>query len=180
MVIWKTIPEFDGYEASSEGQIRSLDRVLVIMKNGVNRKYHGRVLRPGVHSDEHPYPVYSLIGPDGKRRMYPAHRLVALAFIGPNSLGKQVCHKDGNPENNKYTNLYYGTPLENQADRVMHGTHSRGTQHSQAILSNEDVITIRDRLKRGEKQKDVGKDYGISQSHVSLIKSGKLWGHIGA
>ncbi|AKL88362.1 HNH endonuclease [Gordonia phage GMA6] len=51
------------------------------------------------------------------------HRLVAEAFLGaPPSDKPLVLHRDGNPLNNKVTNLKYGTSSENRLDSVSHET----------------------------------------------------------
>lgn len=41
------------------------------------------------------------------------HRLVAAKFIGPCPEGMEINHKDGNKENNHWTNLEYVTHAEN-------------------------------------------------------------------
>lgn len=49
------------------------------------------------------------------------HSLVALAWI-PNPENKPyVCHKDNNPLNNHYKNLYWGTPKENAQQCIRDG-----------------------------------------------------------
>jgi hypothetical protein len=49
------------------------------------------------------------------------HRLVLEAFIGPRPQGMVCRHLDGNKLNNRLSNLLWGTPAENAADRVLHG-----------------------------------------------------------
>lgn len=49
------------------------------------------------------------------------HRLVAMAYI-PNPDNKPcVCHKDNNPKNNYYKNLYWGTYKENTNQCITDG-----------------------------------------------------------
>lgn len=59
-----------------------------------------------------------------KRYKKKVHRLVAEAFIGPCPGGQEVCHRDGDPENNSPDNLYYGSRSENVLDQVTHGVHN--------------------------------------------------------
>ena len=48
-------------------------------------------------------------------RSFLVHRLVAGTFIGqPESANMHVNHKDGNPRNNRLSNLEYATPSENR------------------------------------------------------------------
>ena len=56
-----------------------------------------------------------------KGKCWYLHRLVALAWI-PNPENKPyVCHKDNNPLNNHYKNLYWGTPKENAQQCIRDG-----------------------------------------------------------
>lgn len=167
---WRPVPGCDGYETSTLGRIRSLDRVL-LMANGGQRKHRGRVLRPGVHSAAHPYPQVNL----GKLGGHAVHRLVASAFLGPRPPGHYVCHRDGDPTNCAPSNLYYGTPAQNQADRARHGTATNGERHPQARIARRDAQIIRDLLARGEKQQKIADHFGITQSQVSHISTGKSW-----
>lgn len=51
-------------------------------------------------------------------------RLVALAWV-PNPDNKPfVCHRDNNPKNNFYKNLYWGTQSENIQQCVKDGRHN--------------------------------------------------------
>jgi hypothetical protein len=50
------------------------------------------------------------------------HMLVATAFHGPCPPGQECRHLDGNRTHNVATNLAWGTPSENNHDRVRHGT----------------------------------------------------------
>lgn len=177
MEIWKMIPGFDGYEASSEGRIRSVDRV-VTCANGVTKRLKGRVLSPCFHSEKHPYPYVQLGRNGGTNRMFAVHRLVAWAFLGPQPEGVQVRHKDGDAMNAKSNNLAYGSPKENQADRLQHGTAGFGAQHSQSRLTDDQVVDIRARLKAGALQEGLAEEFGVSQSHISGIKTGRAWKHL--
>jgi hypothetical protein len=51
-----------------------------------------------------------------------AHKLVLLAFVGPREVGLQTRHLDGDPSNNRLSNLAYGTAKENAQDTIRHGT----------------------------------------------------------
>lgn len=96
MEIWKDIEEFKGqYQISSWGRVRNKDGY--ILKPYVNQKGYIRIsLQRGRKSI--------------KRRV---HRLVAQAFI-PNPMNlPQVNHKDGNKQNNSYTNLEWITNSDN-------------------------------------------------------------------
>lgn len=115
---------------------------------------------------------------NGKRRHRYVAVLVAEAFIpNPNNY-PEVCHKDGNPNNNHVTNLKWGTHLENMEDAKRHGTFHYFTPE-------EDEMSLRV-LRRPVKAIDIhnGKEYefeslaeaarqlGVYQSNISHVLSG--------
>lgn len=110
--IWKPIPGYEGfYEVSSLGRIRGVDRVIV-RKSG--EKYHvkGAILAPTKRKNG----GYLTIGlrREGSQKTHKIHRLVMLAFVGEPPEGKyEVDHKDGDPENNRLSNLEYVSKKEN-------------------------------------------------------------------
>ena len=64
---------------------------------------------------------------DNHRVKVRIQRLVALAWI-PNPENKPfVCHKDNNPLNNHYKNLYWGTPKENAQQCIRDGRFSHNS-----------------------------------------------------
>ena len=91
---WRDIKGYEGrYQISSEGRVRSLDR---IGKNGYS--YKGKILKP--RPTKRGYIKANLSG-----KIYAVHRLVAQAFIpNPNNY-PVVNHKDENPSNNCIENL---------------------------------------------------------------------------
>lgn len=93
--LWKDIEGYEGlYQVSTWGRIRSL--------------YKGRIkiLKPDVN--EKGYLKVKLFA-EGKGKNFRVNRLVASAFI-PNLYDlPQVNHKDGNKQNNSYTNLEWTT-----------------------------------------------------------------------
>ena len=68
------------------------------------------------------YPATSLTR-DYKNCTRTVHSMVAETFIGPRPPGMLVRHLDGDKENSLLSNLAYGTPAENCADMLRHGTN---------------------------------------------------------
>lgn len=106
---WKPVTGYEGrYEVSTEGSVRSL-LSRKILRTSSNKRGHLRVkLYAGGH---------------GSGRTLLVHRLVMLAFAGPQPEGHEVCHRDGNPTRNMCSNLRWGTKRDNTLDSVTHGTH---------------------------------------------------------
>jgi hypothetical protein len=90
-----------------------------------------------------------------------------------------VCrHFDGNQANNHVSNLVWGTPRENQNDRIRHGTSNLGERHGLSRLKADDVLAIRARAANGESQVDIAKDFFTRQSNISKIVLRQAWKHI--
>ena len=117
--LWTSVVGANFYEVSTEGRVRSVDRV-VATSHGQQSRRRGKVLRGTVASNG--YPMVTIAYDDGTRRYRTVHTLVAEAFIGPRPTGAQVCHQDGDPLNARVTNLRYDTPAGNYSDAVAHGT----------------------------------------------------------
>jgi len=55
---------------------------------------------------------------------------------------------------------------------------NKGEDHPGCKLSESDVICILDKLSMGIPQKVIARGHGITQATVSLINTGKTWGHL--
>lgn len=115
---WRPVPGFGGiYEVSDLGRVRSY------------RPWRGKAVPheiPGSwHSGPGSYRFVRLRSVEGAVRKEYVHRLVAAAFLGPEPLGHEVRHLDGDPENSALSNLAYGTHAQNEMDKLRHGTHNQ-------------------------------------------------------
>lgn len=150
---WAPIPGFDGYEASSHGNIRSDSGPLKVHEN----KRTGRLA--------------VTIWNHGEPATEPVHRLVLLAHCGgPSEPGLEVCHRNGKKLDNRLANLRWGTRSENQQEKVEHG--ARG---GPAKLTPEQVEAVKAARRTGRTQQSVGDEFGVSRSLVSMIESGRVW-----
>lgn len=121
---WLPVPGWEGYyEASSLGEVRSVDRTIPYRRG--TRLLIGRTLRPSCNPKGYRIVV---LARDGKRVAYPVHRIIAEAFLGPLPAGLQTCHNDGDKSNNAATNLRYDTPSANELDKVRHGQHANANK----------------------------------------------------
>lgn len=68
--------------------------------------------------------------------------------------------------------LEWKTRKENHADKLAHGTHSRGERHGAAKLTAAQVLEIRASTRP---LRELAEKYGITQSAVSSIKLRKNW-----
>jgi len=124
---WRSVPGYEGlYEVSDQGRVRSVQRV-VQRSNGVTQTIRERVLRP---QRNRKHLNVTLHGQNGITQTPLVHRLVLEAFVGPCPPGQEACHWDDVGDNNKLSNLRWGTPAENQRDKVRNGlNHNANKTH---------------------------------------------------
>lgn len=133
----------------------------------------------------------------GRERQRFVHCIVLEAFIGPCPEGMECRHLDGNPANNRIGNLKWGTPAENHADSVRHGTaaclrpewlerartshawsfveHKSGEKHHRAKLSDEQVKIIMatvDPAKRDGTATRLANEWNVTPAAVRMIARG--------
>lgn len=178
--VWAAIPGWEGrYEVSTEGRVRSVDRVAMVRRHDkiVQQRYVGRMRRATPNRDG--YPRLELSNGDGTKTTVSVHTLVLLAFVGPRPVGMEALHRDGNPANNRPGNLRWGTHSQNVQDAIAHGTHVShpGSRNGRARLSESDIPTIRERLKR-EFPSAIARDYGVDRTTIQQIKRGQNWASV--
>jgi hypothetical protein len=101
------------------------------------------------------------------------HNLVAECFIGKRPKNKQlVRHLDNDKTNNDVTNLAYGTYLENEQDKIRHGTWDK--RIGGAKLTSIQVAEIRDKLKV-KSQKELAFEYKVSRPTITRIANDIIW-----
>ncbi len=175
--MWKPIPGFEGlYEASNAGQIRSLDRIVVYARRDgrkVERRYKGKVLIPGLNTRG--YEIVTLCDQNNKHHTRPVHRLVLETFDRLRAENEECRHLDGNIRNNSLFNLRWGTPAENMADKIAHGTWVRGSRVGNSRLAEEQVREIKIRLAQQEPHASIALDYGVKAVTISAISAGRNW-----
>lgn len=115
----------------------------------------------------------------GKRANLLVHRLAALQMFGEAMLDTcmEVRHLDGNPTNNRLSNLALGTPSQNSFDRPpeKRRLHSLRAARKLRKLSFEEASRLREDRRKGHTYKELCLKYGISKSTVSYIVNGKTY-----
>lgn len=164
--IWKEIPFVKNYEVSSYGNMRRH-----VNKNHPER----RQIKYFAHEVTHAGHLRFFI----KRQHYLVHRLVYLMFVGPLEEGKVICHIDGNPKNNHFSNLLQATQKENISHKRLHGTWQSCEKHPNAKLTNLQAIAIKRLLTESARNKDgrllkgqaklIAKDVGVATSLVHSL-----------
>jgi hypothetical protein len=100
-----------------------------------------------------------------------AHR-VALILLGCNMTGLEGCHHCDYPPCCRPSHLFSGTPRDNSQDMAR-----KNRWRNQSRITNEDLAAVRALLAAGElSQAAIGDVYGLKQSTISNIKTGKHFG----
>lgn len=117
-----------------------------------------------------------------KGRVLRAHRLAYELAHGPIGPGLCVLHRCDVPACVNPAHLSVGTHAENMADRNAKGRQARGARHDGmnrrgerhplSRLSDQQADEVRARCARGDGQRLIARDFGISQSAVSRIRTG--------
>lgn len=167
------IPGFSSkYQAGSDGRIYCFS----------DFKTHARKPYPFPLSPSNAttgYPFVQIIE-GGRRRSSNVHTLVCLAFKGvkPSPI-HETRHMDGNKENSLPSNLEWGTPAENEADKRRHGTVAEGSRHGIAKLNDEAVRILRIAIPQGLwNPVDAAKVFGVDPSVIRAAVKGKNWKHV--
>lgn len=161
---WAPVEGWEGcYEVSSLGNVRSLPREFR-SKDGKLRKIKGGVLKPRPSKSGH---LYVSLKRPGSYRESLIHRLVAQAFLYNPDEHPHVLHWDDNPANNSVSNLRWGSDWDNRKDALRNGSLSGG------ILTDSQVREIKSLCVEGVSQRKIASMYGVSQSMVSAINTGR-------
>lgn len=165
--VWAPVPDWPEYQVSDQGRVR--------------RVAAGQGARPGLvrkqYADESGRKSVVLCQNNTSVR-FLVHRLVAAAFLpDPSPERTEVAHNNGVNSDNRFSNLRWATPKENTADKVLHGTQTRGENHPVARLTEADVCAIRASAAK-QSQRSVAREFGVSPAQVNRIVHGKRWSHV--
>jgi hypothetical protein len=126
--IWKAIPDYQGYEISSFGNVRTRNKITVSAMG--KRCWKDRTLK--LKTDRDGYKRISLWS-SGTQKDWLIHRLVAKAFL-ESQPGKDIInHIDGNPSNNHVDNLEWTDYQGNLLHAYEHGLNK---EPNKVILFN--------------------------------------------
>lgn len=137
----------------------------------------GRELKQRLNSDGY-YCV--TVGVNGNRTVMRVHRIIALAFIeNPLNL-PEVDHIDNDRTNNHVSNLQWISSSDNK-NKIPYDRRSKprqGEKNGRAILTEKEVLEIRELYKTGIKISDIAKRYNRGHSTILNIVHRNTWKHI--
>lgn len=162
MELWRRIPGWPAYEASTEGRIRRGHRVLAC---SVGKKGYRTVS----------------LSREGEVTCRNVHSLVLAAFAGPRPDGMECCHNNGVRADCRLANLRYDTRSNNAKDKRLHGTaptgeYTRGERNGLARLTEDAVRFIRANPKLPLHA--LATRFGVHFTTVHLARIGRTWSHV--
>lgn len=108
------------------------------------------------------------------RKSQLAHRISYILYKGKIPLGKFVCHSCDNPTCVNPDHLWLGTAKDNAVDRMVKGRNADQRGYKSALAKWE-LKTVQAMREAKGSLNELTKQYGISKSQISKIRSGKCW-----
>lgn len=112
---------------------------------------------------------------EGERDQQP-HRLAWTVAHGPIPEGLWVLHRCDVPCCVRPDHLFLGTNDDNVADMVAKGRQARGVSKPGTKLTDAQIAAIRNAT--GVLQADLASQFGVAQSYISRLRSGKRRTHL--
>ena len=116
---------------------------------------------------------------NNKSKPFRVHRLLAMTFIQNIKCYEYINHIDGNKLNNNLDNLEWCTHLQNMQhafkNRLINNTNEN---NGMAKLNKEQVIKIKELLKKKMSQQKIANIFVVSRSAILKINLKKTWSNI--
>jgi hypothetical protein len=168
--IWKRIPNFNKYEASNLGRIKTF--------NWKGSKQE-RVMKPA--KDGSGYLRTVLIDNEGKNKTVKVHRIIASTFID-NDLNKpEVNHINAVKDDNRVVNLEWSTRQENLKHAKENNLQKvlKGSEIGNSKLKEHEVLSIRREYKpRVVTKRMLAEKYNVDWTTIKDIIQKRTWKHI--
>lgn len=149
-----------GYSADTQGRIRGL---------------RGNIMKSRKQNSGYQLLHICVLG---TRKAITVHQFVWVFFGGKDC--NELNHIDGNKNNNAPTNIEETTRSGNSkhAYKLKLRTPLHGTRSGRTILSDKDVLKMRELHSKGMLIKNVASKFGVAASTASYILNRRTWFHI--
>lgn len=147
------------YSVTRDGRVWSHPKRFARTRHG------GLWLKPGLNDTGY---LVVVLAKDGVHSTQRVHRLVALAWLPKPAHLNVINHINGISTDNRVENLEWCT----QAHNVAHA-HLTGLNKTRRVLSESRLADVRAAIAAGMQGKHIAAKFGINQSMVSSIKTGK-------
>ena len=177
MEIWKTIKDYEGYQISNFGNVKSLSKK-------IKCKGSFRVTKEKILKLKKTKQGYVSVQLKNKGTHFLIHRIVALHFINNIENKPQVNHINGIKNDNRVENLEWCTRSENQKHAYENklqipSLHRRAYGENQGLskLKEKDVVFILKNYKKGMGI-ELSKVFNVSQTTILNIVNKKIWTNV--
>ena len=157
MEVWKTITNFENYEVSNYGQVRSNQYSKKRILKAENLKGYLRVT----------------FSKNNIQKRFTIHRLVASYFLENPEKKPCVNHIDGNGLNNNLSNLEWCSYSENEK----HSYDILGKINPIRKLENKDVIYIKNNSVKGKNSniKDIAELFNVNVTTIYNVLNNRYY-----
>lgn len=118
-------------------------------------------------------------------RNHQAHRVSWMLFNGPIPEDMQVCHRCDVRACVRPDHLFLGTQVDNMVDcsekgRINTEVKALGEAHGSSKLTASEVTEIREKYSTGSyTQREIGQEYGVTQTTIGHVVRHETWTHLG-
>ena len=177
MEIWKDIKDFNGYQVSNIGRVRTHNKITITKKHGI-RHWEDRILKykekvpkkHSIHQGKNGKGYSVDLWKNGKPKTFLVARLVAFTFYEKdiNNKSLTVDHIDGNRLNNNIDNLEIVSLQENIKRAYLTGLNTNQKSIKIINKSNDENVIFRTLT-------EASKYIGCNKGYLSLcVKKGKF------
>ena len=189
-VEWRDVSTYPGYQASADGDIRTLWLPGKSLGRGPDAKPLGRApptmgiewVTPRQHVNDCGYKkTYVVTVESGKpvAKLVSVHKMVCLAFHGIPAAGMIAAHfPNRDKTDNRSCNLMWATNQENCEHKKLQGTSQHGERNAAALLTETEVLCIRRLHKEGMTPTDISRRFGMADTTIFNIVRRRTWKHI--
>lgn len=150
--VWLDVPEWNGYQVSSLGNVRSF-----------KRNKEGQLLKPRITKKGY---LVVHFRDNGRSKLFQCHRLVLMTFNPiPNCEDMEVNHKNENKQDNRLENLEWMSHLDN----VRYGT---GIQRK-ALIQSRKVLCVELNL-IFDSMRIASESMGVNYGNISSCCNGRV------
>jgi hypothetical protein len=177
-VEWKNIAENSSYLISDKPMLIDGSPVDVIYHEKESGQYRIVSVHKATSGKEYLcFYIYSETKKNSKKSLW-LHRTRLMVFSGNAPTDQPFClHIDGNAKNNSLSNLRWGSHKENMEDFSKHGSR-KGSKNPSAKIDENVAVALYVLANLGLVDSRIKNELHISQTLISLIKTGGKWSHV--